>query len=185
MLKIISFLVCFTFIFTASVVGVFAQQASPSASPTPSTESAAPSQIDTFTLFWPLTAGKTKADSMYFLKRIKEDMRGFLIFSKPQKAEYKVFLATKRVLEADSLISSGKSDIASQSLDDAIENLDEATSLMDQSKDDPARAAVVDEMKNKLKNINQLLSYLTRKGSEPASKIQETNDKSTSLYNSI
>lgn len=193
MKKIVSILILFVFSFTTLSLVSFVQaqnrMASPSpiASPNPevSTESATPQELDRFTLFWPLVAGKTKVDSMYFLKRLKESARGLLIFGKPQKAEYEVFLATKRVLEADSLISLGKSDIASQTLDDANKNLDEAIKLMNDSKEDPGRSGVVDEVKKKLGNIDELLDFLIGIGSEPKGKIQEMKDKVNTLNNNI
>lgn len=181
MQKIISSLICLILLLTASPAVAFAQSASPSPSPSPapSTESATP--VDTFTLFWPIVAGKTKDDSMYFLKRAKEEVRGFFIFGKPQKAEYKVFLATKRLLEADSLITAGKTESASQTLDDVIKNLEEAANLMKDAKSDPARAGVIAETNKKLNNMNTLLEFLVNKGSEPQTKLKEAKDKTQAL----
>lgn len=159
------------------------------ASPSPSSEApapfVAPSEPDRFTLFWPLTAGKTKADSLYFLKRLKEDLRGFFIFGKPQKAEYNVFLGTKRVLEADSLIQIGKTDLASQSLDDALKNFDNAKRFMDQSQDDSTRTKLVGGMKSKLGSINILLDFLISRDSQPLGKIKEAKDIVSALAESL
>lgn len=66
--------------------------------------SPAPSQIvDSHALFWPLSAGKTEGDPLYFLKLLKEQVWGWLIFDSTKKADYAVFLGTKRVLEAEKL----------------------------------------------------------------------------------
>jgi len=97
------------FIFLFSVNVVFAQ------TPSPKT---------TFEAFWPLTAGKTIDDPLYFLKVWKENFRGMFIFGNPKKAEYAVYLGTKRVLEADKLLEDGKKDLADQTLSKAIEQFD-------------------------------------------------------------
>src|SRR3989338_9481511 len=89
------------FIFLFSVNVVFAQ------TPSPKT---------TFEAFWPLTAGKTIDDPLYFLKVWKENFRGMFIFGNPKKAEYAVYLGTKRVLEAEKLLKNGKKELAHQTL---------------------------------------------------------------------
>ena len=88
-----------------------------------------------FESFWPLSAGKTIDDSLYFLKIWKENLRGVLIFGVPQKAEYAIFLGTKRVLEAEKLIQTGKKDLAEQTLKKAFEQFDLAEKNIDESKD--------------------------------------------------
>lgn len=88
----------------------------------------------TFELFWPLTAGRTADDPLYFLKTLKENLRGMLIFGLPQKAEYAVLLGTKRVLEADQLIKSGNKDVADKTLRKASEQFDIAEKNIDEAK---------------------------------------------------
>lgn len=84
-----------------------------------------------FESFWPLSAGKTIDDSLYFLKIWKENLRGVLIFGLPQKADYAVFLGTKRVLEAEKLIQVGKKDLAEQTFKKASEQFDIAEKNID------------------------------------------------------
>jgi len=61
--------------------------------------------VDSYELFWPMVAGKTTADGfVYKLKILKEDVRGYLIFGPVQKADYHVFRAAKRLLEAEKLL---------------------------------------------------------------------------------
>src|SRR3989344_5547563 len=55
------------------------------------------SATDSYMLFWPLTAGRTQGDSIYSLKLLKEQIRGWFIFGDVRKADYAVFLGTKRV----------------------------------------------------------------------------------------
>ena len=104
-----TFLVTFlVFLFSAHLV--FAQN--PSVTSSPKT---------TFEAFWPMTAGKTVDDSLYFLKIWKETLRGIIVFGNPQKAEYAVYLGTKRILEADKLFNDGKKELADKTLDKALE----------------------------------------------------------------
>ena len=84
--------------------------------------------------FWPLTAGKTIDDPLYFLKEWKENLRGMLVFGNPQKAEYAVFLGTKRVLEADKLIKEGKKDFADKTLGKASKQFDIAKNYINNAK---------------------------------------------------
>lgn len=88
----------------------------------------------TFEIFWPLTAGRTIDDKLYFLKTLKENLRGALIFGSAQKAEYAVLLGTKRVLEADKLIKDGKKDFADKTLKKALEELNIAQKNIDSAK---------------------------------------------------
>lgn len=79
-----------------------------------------PVQVNAYELFWPLVAGKTEGDSLYFLKSFKEKLRGLLIFSPAKKAEYEVLLGTKRLLEAEKLVKSGKEELAIKTLSRAL-----------------------------------------------------------------
>lgn len=117
-------------------------------------------QVNTFELFWPVVAGKTSNESLYFLKRYKEDIRGFFIFGKPQKAEYNTLLATKRILEADKLMQDGINNEYKKTLEAALYNLNEA---------DKISSAVVSSstpfglsgagMQNKLANLARYLDF--------------------------
>lgn len=80
-------------------------------------------EISSFEMFWPVVAGRTKGDSVYFLKTLKEKVRGLLIFGKAQKADYLVFLSVKRVVESEKLLMSGKKDLANDTLAVAASNL--------------------------------------------------------------
>jgi hypothetical protein len=101
--------------------------------------------LNTFETFWPLTAGKTMGDSMYFLKTLKENLRGLLIFGAPEKGEYHVFRATKRLLEAESLMKSEKKDLA-------LQTVIVANDFLTQSKSDFKDVSGRDELKAGVKN---------------------------------
>lgn len=77
------------------------------------------SEVSSYILFWPLTAGKTESNSFYFLKLFREQLRGWFNFDDNKKADYAIFLGTKRVLEAEKLLKTGKIDLALKALERA------------------------------------------------------------------
>jgi len=89
--------------------------------------------ISSFELFWPISAGKTIDDSFYWLKNIKEDLRGLLIFGKLQKADYATFLTIKRIVESEKLINENKTDLADKTLQKANKQLEIAEISIDKT----------------------------------------------------
>ena len=73
-------------------------------------------------------------DPLYPLKIFKENLRSLIIFGSLQKAEYAVFIGTKRVLEADKLISDGNKDLADKTLEKASEQFDIAQKKINDAK---------------------------------------------------
>src|SRR5258708_2526369 len=106
-------------VYKAPVVAAAKAQANPTPSPVPA--------VNSFDMFWPLVAGKTIESKVYSLKLLKEKIRGMLIFGKAQKADYEIFLGIKRMLEVESLIKAGKSDLANQTLDKALAKFQSAS----------------------------------------------------------
>lgn len=123
------------------------------------------SEIDSFELFWPISPGKTVGDPLFFLKTIKENLRGLVIFGMPQKANYAVLLATKRIVEAEKLMLDGKNDFASKSLDLAETKLNTASYNLDRyfSSEAALPSDVSLEMKNRLNNLEIFLLWLPTK----------------------
>lgn len=132
------FLILLLVVLNVSVVKA-EQSSSPSATP-----------INSFEYFWPLTAGRTMDQSGYFLKQLKEKIRGVLIFGTSSKAKYNVTLTTKRVLEAEKLLDDVKMDYAAKTLDiasDYITQVDLVKNDLGNSKEEI------------LKNITRLDQY--------------------------
>lgn len=123
MTYLVKFFIGLFFLFVISVSSTYASDATVSAT-----------SRTTYEAFWPLTAGRTMDDSLYFLKVWKETLRGMLVFGNPQKAEYAVYLGTKRALEADKLLGLGKTDLANKTLTKALEQLDFAQKNVDETK---------------------------------------------------
>jgi hypothetical protein len=121
-------------------------------------------EINSFELFWPVVAGKTMDDPLYFLKTLKETLRGMLIFGKAQKAEYAVLLSTKRVVEAERLINEGKNDLADKTLEQASVQLDKAGSDLDKaSADKISFQNEATDIVNKLSNLENFIPWLISK----------------------
>lgn len=120
--------------------------------------------VNSFELFWPIVAGKTMGDSLYFVKTFKEGLHGKLIFGSVQKADYSVFLATKRIVEAEKLILEGKPDMAEKTLTQAIKQLDKATFCVGQAltKGIPFQEQAIN-MVNRLSNLETFIPELMLK----------------------
>jgi len=129
--------------------------------------------LSAFELFWPISPGKTLDESMYFLKDLKEKIRGALIFGTPQKAEYAVLLATKRVLEAEKLIERGKNDLANQTLDLAQAQFEMAKKNLEiaKNKKEPLKESG-GVIYTRLQNLEKYLTYLMTKQESNKDKLQ-------------
>lgn len=141
--------VLFLFTFSSAIYGAI----SPSPSPVPA--------VSSFELFWPVVPGRTMGDSLYSLKVLKENIRGILIFGKPQKAEYEIFLATKRVAETEKLLAEGKGDLAKRTLEKMSAHLSSASSNVAAS--GGQRADNVDAVNKKLDSLEIFLAWLASK----------------------
>lgn len=135
----------------------------PSATPE-ATVSGKPVEVNSFEMFWPLAAGKTRADGLYFLKNLKENVRGWFIFGAAEKAEYKTLRATKRVLEAEALINDSKFDLAKETEASANNYLNQTLSTFTDTSDiqDELKATV----KNRLDNLIKLVDVLNTRTKE-------------------
>lgn len=155
--------------------------AAPTLAPTP-TPTPSPLNISSFELFWPIVAGKTTADPLYFFKTLKENLRGKLIFGSPQKADYSVFLATKRIIEAEKLILEGKSDLAEKTLVQATKQLDKATVNVSQAlaKRVPFQEQAVN-MGNRLSNLETFIPSLIVKADQNKESLTEILERVVSL----
>jgi len=151
--------------------------------PTPiSTPTPNPLSVSSFELFWPIVAGKTEGNSLYFVKTLKEGLRGKLIFGSAQKADYSIFLATKRVVEAEKLILEGKSDLAEKTLIRAIGQIDKATVNVDKAlaNKTPFQEQAVN-MNNRLSNLEIFIPNLITKADKNKESLIKILEKVVSL----
>jgi len=173
-MKLIRLFILFSFLFLSSAGVVFAKESTNNVE-----------KVDSYVLFWPVVAGKTKADSFYSLKLFKEKIRGLIIFGKPQKADHALFLATKRVLEAEKLIKEEKKDYALETLDMALVQLNIVENNMLQSSD--TFQSAVNELNNKFNNLEAFLPWLASqyKDQDFSTKVQKILDMVIKLHGKI
>lgn len=155
----------------------------PSTSPSPSA-SPTPTEVNSFDLFWPLAPGKTRESKLYFLKTLKEKIRGFLIFGSAQKADYKVFLSVKRLIEADSLMQGNKTDLANATLQDAQNDIDSAASNAAKANKEDL-SPLSGQIKDRLTKMNKLIDWLMFKYPDSKSSLESLNSKISSLSTKI
>ncbi|MEK7526563.1 MAG: DUF5667 domain-containing protein [Patescibacteria group bacterium] len=139
-------------------------------------------EINTFDLFWPIVAGRTRGDSLYSLKILKENVRGSLIFSNTKKSDYYVFLLTKRTVEADKLLKDGKTDEAKDTVGDMetlVAKADVSVGKAKQKNESFGESGP--EMVKRLENIQKLIAWLSVKDEKNAQLFKTVGEKITSL----
>lgn len=137
------------------------------------TSSAEP--VDVYAVFWPIVPGRTVADSMFWVKQLKEGLGGFFSFGDINKSGYEISLAEKRLVEANKLFEDKNYDNAQKSLGLNKQNRDTALKLMKKAQEEKRK---VDELKSKLvtslQNQETVLKYLvTQLPDDQKSKIEE------------
>ena len=122
-------------------------------------------------------------ESLYGLKTFKEKIRGAFIFGKVQKVDYSLFLATKRVVEAEKLLSGSKIELAQKTLVKMDEALDVASANIDIPQELKGKGEV-DEINKKLGNLELFIPWLASKNESAKneldaifSKVQEINSR--------
>lgn len=111
-------------------------------------------EINSFEVFWPISAGKTVSDSFYWLKSLKEQIRGLLIFGSLQKADYFSFLTVKRIIETEKLLTENKTDMANKTLEKSLKNLEIVEVNIDKYLNEGFDiSSSVDLMKSRLENL--------------------------------
>lgn len=105
-------------------------------------------QINSYELFWPITAGKVMGDSLYPLKLLKENLREALIFSEVKKVDYNLKLSEKRLVEAEYLLLQKKDyGNGNKTLEEAKKKRDKVLSLVKSVK---AKNVQVDDLENRI-----------------------------------
>ena len=150
-----------------------------SLSPSPTT-----APVDSYKLFWPVTAGKVMGDSMYFLKTLKENLRETFIFSDIKKADYNMTLSEKRTVEAEKLFldkkdhSNGKS-----SLEAAQAKREKAVSLLEKAQKDGRN--IIDGWNRMISSFGRQLTLITYLSSQVPDEQKAVLSESASKLNSI
>ena len=155
------------FLGVALLLGVFSpalaqdMESSPSADVQGTSEEV--EEIKSVELFWPVVAGKTMGDPLYFLKSAKEKVRGWFISGKAKKADYEMLLATKRVVEAEKLLMDGKEDLAIKTLNKAEASVEKSRNYWTDVENKGDKPDIMINIKNQLSNIEVFLNYFESK----------------------
>ena len=156
-----------TYYYTAPAIPVA------TATPTPT-----PAPVDSFQLFWPMSAGKTMQSKVYFLKIWKEKIRGFFIFGSAQKADYDIFLGIKRMLEAEVLMKGNVTDLSDKTLDSAASEFDKAsTNLTNAKNSGDVDQNTKNEINTRVSNLKKFVTYLINQYPSYKTKLQSILDK--------
>lgn len=162
---------------TPSVKGAKIAVVKATSTPTPT-----PAPVNSFELFWPMAAGKTMQSKVYFLKTLKENVRGFFIFGSAQKADYDIFLGIKRMLEAEVLMKGNVSDLANKTLDSASSDFDRANSALTDAKNSGnIDQGTKDEINTRVDNLKKFVNSLMVQYPDYKNKLQSILDKLNSL----
>lgn len=139
----------------------------PSPSPTP----AAPGPVDSYDLFWPISAGRVIGDPLYFIKSLKESLRELLVFGDYKKAEYNITLSEKRLLESEYLFRV-KKDFGNtkESVIQAKSKMERAVLYTDKSKVSPDIGTLQQKLSISADKQRRLLNYLIAQGDKDQTK---------------
>lgn len=100
--------------------------ASPNATDSSIASSSSVAKTDSYTLFWPITAGKVRGDKLYFAKKFKESFRNLITFSDYKKSDYEITLSEKRIVEAEKLYQLKDYENGLETLKDGHKNREKA-----------------------------------------------------------
>lgn len=152
-----------------------AETAKPSPSPVPTT-------VNSFEVFWPMVAGKTMQSKLYFLKTLKEKIRGIFIFGSAQKANYDIFIGIKRMLEAEVLMKAQLTDLANRTLDSASTDFDKANSALTNAKNSSdVDQDTKNEINIRVSNLKKFVTSLEKENPGFKDKLQSIMDKLNAL----
>lgn len=177
----------FVLVFLATLSILFAPSVTVNAK---NTITAAPSpspiikKVNSYELFWPITAGRVMSDQLYFLKSLKEQLREMFIFSDIKKAEYNVTLSEKRTVEAEKLFLINQDySYGKQSLDVAQAKREKAQDLLMEAQEKGRNVIDLNNiMVSSFERQRELLSYIeTQVPKEQKSVLSESIDKINSL----
>lgn len=145
------------------------------------TSEASPSgTINSYNLLWPLTAGKTEADSFYFLKLIKEQITGWFIFGDIRKADYEIYLGSKRYLEAEKLLKEGKVESALRAFEKADSHLHSAYNHV-KSASSNGKISRDEIRRDRLIHIKALIDQLRPTAPDAETALDQVKDRADSI----
>lgn len=157
----------FTFLFSSLI---YAQA-------TTDTSSTSSATVNSFELFWPISAGRTEGDFLYSLKLLREKIGWWFTYGDTKKADYAVLLGTKRVLEAEKLLKDNKVDLVLKTLDRADFELSSAYVYVEKA-DKEGKLSAGKIRRDRLIYVKRLIDYLkTTSPSDTFQKLDTVKEK--------
>lgn len=139
-------------------------------------------EISSFELFWPIVAGRVEGDRWYSLKLIKENLKSTLVFNVAEKSEYQLFLAVKRVVEIEKLLTDQKLEGAKKTVALAERKIGESEANFLKAKESGYDFKEIGPlMETRLNNIEQLLLWLSSQNSQNEELLQVLFEKVTTF----
>ena len=136
-----------------------------------------PTTINSFELFWPISAGVVSGEQLYNFKILKEDIREIFIFSNLKKAEYNITLSEKRVLEVEKLFIDKKDYTnGKKTLDIANQKREKSLSLLKKDGENNYSGELKTKIVKSFANQKDLLTYIM---------LQVSDDQKGTLRDSI
>jgi len=133
-------------------------------------------ELNSFELFWPISAGKTVDDPIYWIKNLKEKIRGFLIFGDREKADYYTLLTVKRIVEAEKLIKENKVSMVNKTLENSLKSLAKIESSVDGCMNESVKIDFSNtQMETRLLDLENFIPQLIQLSSEDNKKLLESN----------
>lgn len=182
MVRKLMVLVLFLFLFALLPVSAFAKanytKLVTVPTPTPTASATPVGVVSSFELFWPMVAGRTMQSKLYFLKTLKEKVRGIFVFGSAQKADYDIFLGIKRMLESEELMKNNVPDLANKTLDAAVNVLTKASLVLTNAKNSSdIDKTTKDEINIRRDNLKKLVNFLMITYPDYKSRLQSVMDK--------
>lgn len=143
---------------------------------------------DSFTLFYPIVAGKTQGDSLYFLKTFRDQLTEVFTFGNAKKSEVNLMLATKRFLEAEKLLKNNQNTFADKTLLSFTNKLTAAYNYAKNEQDDDISTELLIKLKDQIakfqiildqNNNNTLLKETITQVTEIQDKVKADIERST------
>lgn len=117
-------------------------------------------QESSYVLFYPVVAGKTEDESLYFLKLARDRLMELLTFGDEKKSEINLKMATKRFLEAEKLLKAGKPNLARNALDKFMAQLTKSYEHALKAQQSESFADLLDQIDRKIPKYQIVLSQL-------------------------
>lgn len=145
------------------------------------------SNVNSYELFFPITAGKVAGNSLYFLKLLKENLREMLIFSDLKKSEYNITLSEKRIVESEKLLLDKKDyENGPKTLETAAKKWQQALNYLNSAKEQEGYNNVRAKFNSSLEKQRLLLQYIMiQVPPEQKTILNETVNKLNSIFSQL